>query len=495
MAEKKYFRQGRTRLVEGEGVDPSIIPQTFEEFEADQARPGAQGIEEYFENQLSKAEERVADAEKNRADNPSKASQAELTAAKAALETAQNSLTTLTDLTDVSKIDQLKILRENKIAQEEQTRYEDKPTEDPGEGNFWSYNVKEGRWKKVKGFQFGSDIDYGDGTKFGDGSFGDGSFTGPTGTPTKTYTAPDGRIFSDLASYNAYITKTAADEKTRKGQSAYDLLFSEFDRYGLGALIEPLKGFIQDGLSEAEFTLRLRDTDAYKKRFAANQVRIKNGLRALSEAEYILEEDKYQDVMRRYGLPESYYTRGDMGRQEGFEKLIGGDVSPVELEDRIQTAQNRVVNANPEVSRALREFYPEITGGDILAYALDPSKAIENIKRKVGAAEIGAGAMQAGLKTGLARAEELQRYGVTKETAQQGFGTIASGLERGRQLSSIYQQPTYTQEVAETEVFALPDAEKARRQRRRLGQLETATFSGTTGMTSGALDRERAGQY
>jgi hypothetical protein len=338
-------------------------------------------------------------------------------------------------------------------------------------------------------------------TKYSDGTetreaasedVGDGSTGGSTG---KTYTAPDGRIFTDLAAYNAYIAQTAADEKARKGQSAYDLLFSEFDRYGLGALIEPLKGFIQDGLSEAEFTLRLRDTDAYKKRFAANQVRIKNGLRALSEAEYILEEDKYQDVMRRYGLPESYYTRGDMGRQEGFEKLIGGDVSPVELEDRIQTAQNRVVNANPEVSRALREFYPEITGGDILAYALDPSKAIENIKRKVGAAEIGAGAMQAGLKTGLARAEELQRYGVTKETAQQGFGTIASGLERGRQLSSIYQQPTYTQEVAETEVFALPDAEKSRRQRRKLGQLETATFSGTTGMTGGALDRERAGQY
>jgi hypothetical protein len=358
------------------------------------------------------------------------------------------------------------------------------------------------------------------------GQFGSNQFTGSTGptgsnvTIVSTYTDPVTgdviAVYSDgstkvlskgtkaadaaaKATADALAAKQAADaeaaKKLKAGQSAYDLLFAQFDRYGLGALIEPLKGFIQDGLSEAEFTLRLRDTDAYKKRFAANQVRIKNGLRALSEAEYILEEDKYQDVMRRYGLPESYYTRGDMGRQEGFEKLIGGDVSPVELEDRIQTAQNRVVNANPEVSRALREFYPEITGGDILAYALDPSKAIENIKRKVGAAEIGAGAMQAGLKTGLARAEELQRYGVTKETAQQGFGTIASGLERGRQLSNIYQQPTYTQEVAETEVFALPDAEKSRRQRRKLGQLETATFSGTTGMTGGALDRERAGQY
>jgi hypothetical protein len=344
------------------------------------------------------------------------------------------------------------------------------------------------------------------------GSTGPTGPTGPTGsnvTIVSTYTDPVTgdviAVYSDGStkvlskgtkqSDAALAAKIAAEEKLRAGKSAYDLLFSEFDRYGLGALIEPLKGFIQDGLSEAELTLRLRETDAYKKRFAANQARIKSGLRALSEAEYIGLEDQYQDVMRRYGLPESYYTRGDMGRQEGFEKFIGGDVSPVELEDRIQTAQNRVINTNPEVSKALREFYPEITGGDILAYALDPAQAITNIKRKVGAAEIGAGAMQAGLQTGLARAEELQRYGVTKETAQQGFGTIASGLERGRQLSSIYQQPTYTQEVAETEVFALPDAEKARRQRRRLGQLETATFSGTTGITGGALDRERAGQY
>ena len=263
----------------------------------------------------------------------------------------------------------------------------------------------------------------------------------------------------------------------------------------MGGLVDELKVFIQDGLSRDELTLKLRGTQAYQKRFAANEQRIKKGFRAISEAEYIGLEDQYQNVMRQYGLPETYYTRGDMGRQAGFEKFIAGDVSAVELEDRIQTAQNRVLKSNPEVSKALREFYPEITGGDILAYALDPDQAITNIKRKVQAAEIGAGAMQAGLQTGLARAEELQRYGVTKETAQQGFGTIASGLERGRQLSQIYNQPDYTQAVAEAEVFALPDADKARRQRRKLGQLETTTFSGTSGITGGALDRERAGQY
>jgi hypothetical protein len=116
----------------------------------------------------------------------------------------------------------------------------------------------------------------------------------------------------------------AAEEKRRQGQSAYDLLFSEFSQYGMGALIEPLKGFIQEGLSPSEFTLRLRGTDAYKKRFAANASRIAKGLGALSEAEYIGLEDQYQNIMRNYGLPPSYYTRGEMGRQEGFEKFLAG---------------------------------------------------------------------------------------------------------------------------------------------------------------------------
>ena len=301
---------------------------------------------------------------------------------------------------------------------------------------------------------------------------------------------------ANLAAQQA--AQLAAEEKRRQGQSAYSLLFSEFDRYGLGALVTPLQDFIVEGLSPAEFTLRLRQTDAYKKRFAANTQRINRGLRALSEAEYIGLEDQYQSVMRNYGLPASYYTRGDMGVQQGFEKFISGDVSAAELEDRIQTAQNRVINAAPEVSKALREFYPDITNGDILAYALDPDQALTNIKRKVGAAEIGAGALQAGLATGLSRAEELQRFGVTGEQARQGYQSIAEFLPSATKLGDIYRKSgmgPYTQTTAEQEVFGITDAADAASKRKKLAQLETAQFSGTTGAAGGALGRERAGQF
>ena len=390
-----------------------------------------------------------------------------------------------------------KAQREQRFAEELAAREASKPTEDPGEGNIWSYSVAEGRWKRVKvSGGFGGTAGAGAGTGAGTGA---GAGAGAGDGTTTTYTAPDGKIFTDLNSYNAYLAQLKADEKRMAGQSAYDLLFEQFNEFGLGGLVEPLKGFITEGLSKAEFTLRLRDTDAYKKRFAANAQRIQKGLRALSEAEYINLEDQYQDVMRRYGLPESYYTRGDMGRQEGFEKFIGGDVSPVELEDRIQTGQRRVLNAAPQVRDALTQYYgDEISNGDILAYVLDPAKAIENIKRKVTAAEIGGGAAIAGLGTTRARAEELGAFGVTGERAREGFQTIAEFLPTATKLGDIYQKQglgPYTQAVAESEVFGVTGAADAAQKRRKLAQLESAQFSGQAGAAGGALARERAGQY
>jgi hypothetical protein len=293
------------------------------------------------------------------------------------------------------------------------------------------------------------------------------------------------------AASDAAAAKLLAEQQLASRKSAYDLLAEEFNRYGLGSLVEGIKGLVQENVSPSEFTIRLRQTDAYKRRFAANAQRVAKGLAAISEAEYIGLEDQYQNIMRQYGLPETYYTRGEMGRQEGFEKFIGNDISAVELEDRIQTAQNRVINANPEVTRALKEFYPDITNGDILAYTLDPNNAIKNIQRKVTAAEIGGAAMGQGLQTSVSRAEELAAAGIDKAAAQQGYQTVAEVSPRGSLLSDIYKEGPYGQVQAEQEVFNLAGSAEAARQRKKLTSLETAAFSGQAGV--GALARERAG--
>ena len=286
-------------------------------------------------------------------------------------------------------------------------------------------------------------------------------------------------------------------------QSAYDLLFEQFSKYGLGSLVEPLKGFITSGISPSEFTIKLRETPAYQQRFSANAERIKKGLKPLVEGEYLALEDQYQNVMRNYGLPESYWKRGDLGTQEGFTKLLANDVSAVELENRIMTAQDRVLKANPQVLDTLKAFYGDaITDGDILAYSLDPKNALKDIQRKVTAAEIGGAAAAAGLSLGKtpeqiaaseARAQMLAGYGVTKQQAMTGFQTVADVTPRGGQLAEFYNRPTYGQMEAEQEVFNLEGAAAARKKRQELVGLEQASFGKKSGAAQGALQRERAG--
>jgi len=315
------------------------------------------------------------------------------------------------------------------------------------------------------------------------------------GTKVSDITKAEEELARTQTLYGSPVSIPVAKYATSNSNSAYDLLFAQFTQYGLGALVEPLKDLITNDTSDGELTLLLRQTEPYKKRFAANATRLGKGLRALSESEYLALEDGYQSIMRNYGLPASYYTKGDFGRQEGFEKFIAGDVSPAELEERVLTAQNRVLNAPPQVKDALKQFYPDINNSDILAYTLDPEKGLADIKRKVTAAEIGGAAIGAQLGATVGRAEELARYGVTAESARAGFGAIGGGLERGSQLASIYQQQPYTQTLAEEEVFNLPGQTDAQRKRKKIIGLEQAEFAGQTGVTSGALGRERAGSF
>jgi hypothetical protein len=320
-----------------------------------------------------------------------------------------------------------------------------------------------------------------------------------------TYTATDGTKFTDQAAYVAYqqiltdkdlATKATAAASAAERQSAYDLLYAQFASYGLGSLVEPLRGLIQSGASPAEFSIKLRESEPYKKRFSANQQRISKGLKAISEAEYLGLEDQYQNILRNAGLPESYWKKGDLGAQEGFTNFIANDVSAVELEDRVSTAQQRLIYANPEVSIALKNFYPDISNGDLLAYALDPTKGLDQIKRRITAAEIGSSAVQMGLATNVTDAEYLARYGVDKGAAQAGYRTAAERLPTASKLGEIYAGQglgAYTQQTAEQDIFNLPGGAQAAEKRRKLSELETASFSGRAGM--GALARDRAGAF
>ena len=304
-----------------------------------------------------------------------------------------------------------------------------------------------------------------------------------SGTSTSSVNSTTGSTTANNMGVNAEVNAMR--------KSAYDTLYNEFNKYGLASLVESIKGLITDAnTSPSELSIALQNTKEYQQRFSANQDRIKAGLAALTPAEYIGLEDQYQNIMRNYGLPASYYSKDTLGTQTGFNKLIANDVSATELEDRITTAQQRVVNADPNVLKTLKSFYPDITNGDILAYTLDPKNAIDMIKRKVTAAEIGSTQYGAGLNTNEAAAMALTKAGVTQGQYAQAAPFISQASERGTQLADIYGQTPYDQSAAEAEALNLAGGAQAAAKRKKLTGLETAAFSGSSGV--GALGRDKS---
>jgi len=292
--------------------------------------------------------------------------------------------------------------------------------------------------------------------------------------------------------------KTAADalaaERIAGRLSAYDILYREFKANGLESLVSDAKDIILNEDSDAGRTLALRNSPSYVKRFGANAQRTKNGFAAIDEATYLDLEDSYQSILQNYGMPSKYYTRGELGVQQYLADAIAKNIDPLTFKERVVEGQ-KVVNANKATFDAAKQFYPTLTDGDFLDYVLNPTNAIEDIKRKVAAAEIGGAAIQSGLTANLARAEELQKMGVDKAAATEGYSAIGGGLKRGSELASIYGESPYTQATAESEIFKLTGQDEARKQRQKVTGLEKAAFGGQSGVTGGALSRDRAGGY
>ena len=258
-----------------------------------------------------------------------------------------------------------------------------------------------------------------------------------------------------------------------------DTMRSKFKDLGLESLIPTIERLAMEGATESTITLALRESDAYKQRFAANEERKKAGLAVLDPATYLKVEDGYRQTLRAYGL-----TQFD--NDAYVQQFIAKDVSPTELSNRVAAAVQRVQMASPEVVKTLTDYY-KIPQGDLVAYILDPKQQYLNIDRKIAAAEIGVQASRQGLQSAAAVSESLAAQGVTAEQAQKAYSTIADILPNAEKLSAIYggQAEAYGQTEAEQEVFN--SLASAQRKRQKLTSLEVGAFSGQSGTSKGAF--------
>ena len=256
-----------------------------------------------------------------------------------------------------------------------------------------------------------------------------------------------------------------------------------FKSYGLESLAPAIVNFIKQGYSADTISVMLADTPEYKKRFAANDVRIKAGLPVLSPAEYLSTESAYRDVMKQAGLPAGYYDQ-----PSDFEAWLGNDVSPSEIKTRVDAATDMVNSLDPTTLDEFKRFY---TTGDIVAFALDQKRAAPLVGKAFEAAKVAGAAKAQGLSVDQNTAELLAGQGISRQQAQQGFGIIASEKDNVDKLAAISGSGPLTQSDLVNEVF-FNDAAAAEK-RNKLASQERGRFGGSSGVGQGSLSNNSGG--
>jgi len=182
-------------------------------------------------------------------------------------------------------------------------------------------------------------------------------------------------------------------------------------------------------------------------------------------------------------LPTGFYDQ-----TSDFADLIANDVSPQELDTRIQNGYNAVANADPEVKRQMQELYG-VSEGQLAAYFLDPKKAAPLLARQAQAANIAARASeQGGIQVTGAYAENLASRGITEQQARAGFAEVGA---LGELKQAFAGETALSGEQLAGAAFGIDVAAQQELERRK--KLRTGEFAGggsfarTTGETSGSI--------
>jgi hypothetical protein len=278
------------------------------------------------------------------------------------------------------------------------------------------------------------------------------------------------------------------DEKARV--DAFALLKDVFASYGLVELADQISGYMKEGIGTGEATIRLKQSQPYKDRFYGNELRLASGRNVINEAEYLDLENSYSQTLKAYGL-QDYFGVGATpterkNRQKAIANVIGADISAVEFKDRVSTAVDRVKMADPATKNAFQQFYG-IGETELAKYFLDPTKTLVTLKEKATAAEIGGAAIGQGLPATAASAEDLARFGISREQAQIGYSTIAEELPTASKLGNIYSETGTTYGQADAESATFKGLASAKRKKEKLVATEQASFQGSSGVGAAGL--------
>lgn len=272
----------------------------------------------------------------------------------------------------------------------------------------------------------------------------------------------------------------SADEFAKK-QKAADAMTAVFKQYGLESLATFINTEIMADVAPEALLIKLYDQPEYQARFPGMKA-LQKANRTISEAEYIKIENSYKETLRFFDLP-----AGFMDDRATFGKMIGAEVSPKELQDRAQVAQDFARTTDPATRKALTEYYGVGEGG-ITAYVLDADKALPLIQKQAKAASLVGASGKAGFNfsntEALARADKAAYSSMTVDDMAQKFGQ-AGTLRDTQQRLAFMEGDKYDQNEA---LSALIESDQgAVLQSKRRAEREAARFGGGSGVGAYSL--------
>jgi len=309
----------------------------------------------------------------------------------------------------------------------------------------------------------------------------------------ETEEVDDGPVDEDPGDEDNETTSTTDPRLPQARSDAFSRMRALLARFGLSELEGAVNSIITSGMVDLQdanaIVFALRDQPAYKRRFAGNAARAAAGLAELDPSTYIGLEEQYRQILQASGLDPNFYN--DLTDFQGF---IEGDVSPAELQERINQGYRAVTDADPAVKAQMKELY-NVSDGDLAMFFLDPKRAqplltTRERTRKAQAAGIAArGKEQGGIQLTKDEAEALAARGITGEEAFQRFGEMGTlaGLYQGLYGEEDISREQQLGATFRYDTSALDAVRK--RQRQRLAEFEMGgQFARTSGATSGTVE-------
>lgn len=293
----------------------------------------------------------------------------------------------------------------------------------------------------------------------------------------KTIPTLQNKVYEETGQYDKLLTGTNRD--------AFLALKSVFDSYGLGTLADKIYNYVKNGESADTISIQLQDTPEYKTRFAGNEVRKANGLPVLNPADYLATEASYKQIMQQAGMPSGFYDQNS-----DFNNWIGKNISPSEIQSRVDMASQATILANPQYRAALNAM--GIDDAHLTAYFLDTTKALPYLQKAAATAQVGAEALRNNLQFDQAYAENLATMGVSADQARQGYQQIAGELDTMKALGGYYGEE-WTQQQSEAATFGTQGSTAAQQKQRRLLSQERGQFSGGANAAQGRGGLTQAG--